>query len=307
MYWSRSLIVKKLASVSFVALVVCLLPHAFAQVNATVGGTVTDTSGAVMPKVDVVAKNNSTGISTKGTTNESGAYEFSSLQPGPYTMSATVAGFKTERFNNVDLGQGQQVRLNFTMQVTQAGETVEVVAEADTQLATTSSSVGGVLANKEVLNLPVASRNVLDLVALTPGVTTQVNAFGAVVPTFAGTQVQDVNTTRDGMVSNDGRYNSSNGAYSATFTSPDMVEEVRVSTNTIDPALGRGSAQVQMRTRAGGNEFHGALFYTNANSALAALLPKSARPEEGLQQPQPVRRPYRRTDQEEQGILLLPD
>jgi hypothetical protein len=254
--------------------VACLLSlgiaqYASAQVNATVGGTVTDSTGGVMPKVEVTAKNNSTGIVTTRTTNETGAYTFPSLQPGSYSLSATAPGFQTQTFNNVELGQNQQVRMNFTLQVSAAGQTVEVVAEADTQLATTSSSVGGVLPDREVQSLPVATRNVLDLVTLTPGVVTQVNAFGATVPEFAGTPTSAVNTTRDGMVTNDGRYN--NGAYSAIFTSPDLVEEVRISTNSIDPSLGRGSAQVQMRTRAGGNDFHGALFYTNNNSDFNAL------------------------------------
>ena len=260
---------KQLTSPFAVALVfVCTLPHAFAQVNATLGGTVADSSGAVMPMVAVAAKNTSTGIVTNGTTNTSGAYDFPTLQPGTYTVTAARSGFKTETYNDVALGQNQQVRLNFTMQVATAGETVDVIAEADTALATTTSSVGGVLANRDVSSLPVLSRNVLDMITLTPGVIQIPGAFAPTVANFMGTQTQDINTTRDGMVSSDGRYNSSNGAYSATFTSPDMIEEVRVSTNTIDPALGRGSAQVQMRTRAGGNAFHGALFYTNANSAL---------------------------------------
>jgi hypothetical protein len=261
----------KQLSRAFAVLALCFAlfaPTAFAQVQAVLGGIVTDSSGAVMPMVTVSAKNNSTGIVTNGTTNASGAYEFPALQPGTYTVTATNAGFRTQAYNDVALGQNQQVRLNFTMAVATAGETVEVIAQADTALATTSSSVGGVLNTRDLESLPVASRNVLDLVALMPGVVLIPGAFAPTVANFMGTQVQDINTTRDGMVSSDGRYNSSNGAYSATFTSADMVEEMRVSTNTIDPALGRGSAQVQMRTRGGGNAFHGALFYTNVNSKL---------------------------------------
>ncbi|HEY6343461.1 MAG TPA: TonB-dependent receptor [Bryobacteraceae bacterium] len=264
----------KQLSRSFAVLALCFalfVPSAFAQVQAVLGGIVTDSSGAVMPMVAVSAKNNSTGIVTNGTTNAAGAYEFPALQPGTYTVTATNAGFRTQAYNDVALGQNQQVRLNFTMAVATAGETVEVIAQADTALATTSSSVGGVLNNRDVESLPVLSRNVLDLISLTPGVIGIQGVFtapGTMIASFMGTQTQDINTTRDGMVSSDGRYNSSNGAYSGTFTSPDMVEEVRVSTNTIDPALGRGSAQVQMRTRGGGNAFHGALFYTNANSGL---------------------------------------
>lgn len=266
---------KQLVLACNAAFLLCLiLPSStFGQVNATVGGTVSDPSGAVIAMVAVSAKNNSTGIVTNATTNATGAYEFSSLQPGTYTLTATISGFKTATFNNVGLGQGQQVRLNFNMELAAAGESVSVVAEADTVLATTSSSVGGTLNLRDVSNLPVATRNVLDLVTLTPGVIGVQGTFtaaGQTVPVFAGTATGNVNTTRDGMTTNDGRYNNSNGAYSGIFTSPDMVEEVRVSTNSIDPALGRGSAQVQMLTRSGGNEYHGALFYTNANSALSA-------------------------------------
>src|SRR5439155_26547489 len=136
-----------------------------------------------------------------------------------------------------------------------------------------SASVGGTLSMRDVSSRPVGSRNVLDLITLTPGVIGVQGTFtaaGQTVPVFAGTATGNVNTTRDGMTTNDGRYNNSNGAYSGIFTSPDMVEEVRISTNSIDPALGRGSAQVQMLTRSGGNDFHGALFYTNSNSALSS-------------------------------------
>ena len=242
----------------------------FAQVNAVLSGTVSDASGALIPGVEVTAKNINTGITDTRLTNETGNFVFPSLQPGTYTLSSSLAGFQNATYNNVVLGQGQQVRLNFTLQVAAAAQNVEVLIAADTLIATTSSSVGNVLPDSVVRDLPLASRNVLDLVATTPAVITTLNAFGAPVQNFGGTPISQVNTTRDGLVTNDGRYNNSNGAYSAVYTSPDMVEEVRITTNNIDPALGRGSAQVQMRTRAGGNEYHGALFYTNNNSKFAA-------------------------------------
>ena len=241
---------------------------AWGQVNATVGGTVSDPSGALVPKVVVTAKTVNTGITNTRVTNEAGAYEFPSLQPGAYSITAASAGFQTQTYNDVQLSQGQPVRLNFNLQLAASAQSVEVVVQADTALATTSASVGGVLAEKDVLTMPVASRNVLDLVALTPGVITVPGVFVATTLNFAGVQQNQVNTTRDGVITNDGRY--ANGAYSGIFTSPDMVEEVRVSTNQIDPSLGRGAAQVQMRTRSGSNEFHGAAFWTNNNSAFNA-------------------------------------
>ena len=239
-----------------------------AQVNAGVGGTVSDPSGALIPKVAVAARNVNTGIVTNTATNEAGSYQFPSLQPGTYTITATAAGFQTATYNDVQLSQSQQVRLNFAMQLAAGAQSVEVVVEADTAIATTSSSVGGLLTDKDLLSASVASRNVLDLIALTPGVISVPGVFVATTLNFAGVQQNQVNTTRDGMITNDGRY--ANGAYSGVFTSPDLVEEVRISTNQIDPSLGRGSAQVQMRTRAGTNEFHGAGFWTNNNSTFNA-------------------------------------
>lgn len=235
---------------------------AFAQVNATVGGTVSDSTGALIPGVDVTATNVNTGIATNRLTNESGNYEFPSLQPGIYTVSAVLSGFQTQTFKNVQLSQGQQVRLNFTLQVGTVATAVEVVVEADTLLATTTASVGNVLPDREVLSLPVSTRNVLDLVR---------TVAGSVGENFAGATTGQVNTTRDGLVTTDGRYAGSNGVYSAIFTSPDLVEEVRVSVTSVDAAVGRGSAQVAMQTRAGTNDYHGALFYTNNNSAFNTL------------------------------------
>ncbi len=240
-----------------------------AQVNAGVGGTVSDPSGASIPKVTVTATNVNTGIAATAVTNDAGSYQFPSLQPGTYTVAAASPGFQSKTYNDVQLAQGQQVRLNFQLQLAAGAQTVEVAAEADTALATTTASVGGVLNEKDILSQPVASRNVLDLVALTPGVINVPGVFTANMLNFAGTQTDQVNTTRDGMVTNDGRY--ANGAYSGIFTSPDMVEEIKVSTNNIDPSLGRGSAQVQMLTRSGSNEFHGAAFWTNNNSIFNSL------------------------------------
>ncbi len=241
-----------------------------AQVNAVLGGTVADSTGAVITGVTVTARNINTGIVQTNQTNDTGNYNFPSLQPGQYTVTATMSGFQTATFTNIELGTGQNTRQNFTLQIASATTSIEVVEVADTISSTTTASVGAVLSERAVATLPILSRNVLDLAATSPGVVTLRNAFGAEVPNFSGMATGQVNTTRDGVITNDGRYNDSNGAYSSIFTSPDMVEEVRVSTNTVDASQGRGAAQVQMRTRSGTNAYHGAVFYTNNNSALSS-------------------------------------
>jgi hypothetical protein len=194
------------------ALFLSLTGTAFAQLNASVGGRVSDASGALIPGVEVTAKNINTGIVTIRISNESGTYEFQSLQPGLYLVSASLTGFRTATFDNVQLSQGQQVRLNFTLQVGGVAQAVEVTVAADTVLATTTASVGNVLPDIQVRSLPLATRNVLDLASITAGV---------VGNNFGGTRMSQVNTTRDGLPTGDGRYLDWNGAYSATFTSPD--------------------------------------------------------------------------------------
>src|SRR5262245_8950681 len=83
--------------------------------NATLGGTVSDSSGALIPGVTITASNTATGIVTTVISNEAGAYQFASLQTGSYRVSAELSGFQTQSYN-VTLGVSQQARLNFTLQ-----------------------------------------------------------------------------------------------------------------------------------------------------------------------------------------------
>ena len=115
----------------FVPVVLLFSVLASAQTNATVGGRVGDAGGAVIPGVEVTARNVNTGIVSDQLTNETGTYNFASLQPGTYTFSAALPGFQTQTFQNVTLSQSQQVRLNFTLEVAGTSQTVEVVTDAN--------------------------------------------------------------------------------------------------------------------------------------------------------------------------------
>ena len=200
--------------------------NAFAQgtVNATVGGTVADATGALIPGVMVTATNVGTGIVNTVVTNESGAYNFASLQPGTYKISAQLPGFQTQTYTDVQLGGAQQVRLNFALQVAAAaGTNVEVTVAADTILATSSSVLSTVLPDYKVRDLPALTGNVFNIVQNLPGVQRDgTGTFGY----MAGGRLGDVNTTRDGVNVNDGRYE--NGAWSSVYSSPDLIEEVKV-------------------------------------------------------------------------------
>src|SRR5262245_16732059 len=127
----------------FVLMLFVLAPiHMAGQtINATLGGTVSDTTGALIPGVAITATNAATGIVSSAITNESGAYQFASLQSGTYKVTAELQGFQTAIYDQVALGLSQQVRLNFTLQVGTVSQSVEVSVAADTLLATSSSSV----------------------------------------------------------------------------------------------------------------------------------------------------------------------
>ncbi len=255
--------------VSTLAVVLLLgwAPLALAQETATVTGTVTDATGALIPGAEVTATNNNTGISRLAISGETGSYTLQALQPGPYTIVASLPGFSDAGIE-INLSSNQTYRENFELQVGTVATAVEVISDADALLATTGASVGDALPEEEVLALPLATRDVFDLLDTTAGLVRDRNEDDAT--NFAGTRVSAVNTTRDGIPVSDGRYLDWNGAFSATYSSPDLVEEVQISVGTVDAASGRGSSQVRLQTRSGTNEFNGALFWTTNNSAFNA-------------------------------------
>src|SRR5262245_15263904 len=252
------------------ALLLCSLLvslNVFAQsTNATVGGTVQDASGAFIPGVTVIATNTATGIVTTVVSNEAGAYQFASLQPGTYEFKAELPGFQTATVKTFPLGGAQQARLNFTLQVgAAAGTTVDVSVAADALLATSSNSVGAILPEYKFRDLPLPVRDVFGLVAATAGVQ---GSGDQMIGNFAGGRISQVNTTRDGVNVSAGRFED--GAWSLTYTSPDLVEEVKVVVAPVDAQTSRGSGQVSMVTRSGTNQFRGSAFWVNHNSAVDA-------------------------------------
>src|SRR3989441_8258671 len=139
------------------AKVVCLFlaMDGFAQViNATLSGTVTDATGALIPGVEITATETETGVVSTGLTNESGIYQFPSLQPGPYRVNASLARFQGQIFQ-ITLGTAQHIRQNFTLQVGGVAQVVEVSVAPDQLLTTLSSSVGNALPRREVADLPI--------------------------------------------------------------------------------------------------------------------------------------------------------
>ena len=245
----------------FVSLVVPMLAllwtgTAFAQ-NSGVSGSVLDPSDALIPGVTVTATHLDTGVLSSTVTNETGTYNFVSLQPGPYRMSAALPGFQTQTFNNYRVGAGEQLRLNFTLQLAQGQTSIEVSVDATNLIATSSSSIGQVLSTTRVQSLPLIGEDILQLIDIMPGV---------VGESFAGVSQMSVNTVRDGLSVSDGRFNA--GVFGTTVMNPDLVGEVRLILAPVDAELGRGNGQVQITTRSGTNRFTGSAVWNIRNTAL---------------------------------------
>ena len=238
----------------------------FAQTgNSSVAGFVQDPSGAYIPGVTITATNTQTGVVTTAITNESGAYNIPSLLPGIYKLSSELPGFKSRVFNDVQLGANTTARYNFTLEVGAVSEAIEVTAERTALIAESSPTIGQVLPEQQVRDLPLVSNNVLDLMKTMPGVRGGIYSSAT---TFAGISASAVNTTRDGLSVQEGRY--AYGVGSTTLINPDMVGEFRVILAPVDAETGRGNGQVQIITRSGTNQFRGSAVWNVRNSALDA-------------------------------------
>ena len=233
--------------------------------NASISGFVQDASKAFVPGVTVTLTNTQTGVTASAVTNETGTYLVQSLLPGVYRLTASLPGFRTHTVNDMTLGAGAAAKYNIVMEVGQVNTSVEVAATASSLIADTSSSIGQVLDREIVQDLPLVSNNVLDLMKTMAGVRGQGLGEGT---SFAGVTTGMVNTVRDGLSVQDGRYAA--GVGSTTLMNPDMVGEFRVILTPVDAEMGRGNGQVQIVTRSGTNALHGAAVWSVRNSALDA-------------------------------------
>ena len=258
----------------------CAAP-AHAQVSgATVSGTVTDPSGSAVPKAQITIKDVATGAARVVVTDGAGLYSAPNLLPGGYEISATAAGFSTQRRTGVTLTVGAQQTIDFTMQLGQVSQTVEVTTETPT-VELTSSELSATVDATTVRELPLNGRSWVDLGSLQPGVNqpnTQkpLTVAGRGQRGF-GTQVSisgarpDENLYRlDGININDYANNSPSNV-SGGATGVDAIQEFSVLTGNAPAQYGRSSGGIfNAITRSGTNQFHGSAYEFLRNSALDA-------------------------------------
>ncbi|MBI3207657.1 MAG: carboxypeptidase regulatory-like domain-containing protein [Candidatus Solibacter usitatus] len=226
--------------------------------DAALSGTVADQTGAAVPGATVTVTNTRTGVEIASTANNAGVYLFPSLLPGVYRIQAGHAGFKKYVLNEVSLGLGERLTINLPMELGAVAESIEV-ASRNEALATATATVGGLLTERSIQQLPLISRDALGLTTTQPG-TNGTN--------FNGAQRVALNITLDGINVQDNRINS--GVFSTLFTSVDRIEEVQVITSPVDAEFGRGSGQIILNSRGGSNQFVGSAFEQLRNTALNA-------------------------------------
>src|SRR5215467_8293553 len=257
----------------------CLLgTMAFGQINnATLTGIVTDSTKAVLPGVTITATNTGTGVVLTNVSNEAGAYTILSLIPGTYDVTAELPGFQKETYAKVELGNAVTVRLNFTLNVANQTQNVEVTIAADTLLATSSPTIGQVMTEGKVSALPVVGNNVIDMLSVLGGIDNMVltsanpqagHAFGREGTTLAGVSAHDTPVLRDGVMVSDVRWPT--GINTNTVMNPDLVGEVRLIVAPVDAEFGRGNGAIQITTRSGTNQYRGAATWSLISSATNA-------------------------------------
>ncbi len=252
-----------------------LMTPVFAQTFGEITGEIKDTSGALIPGAAITLTNTATNAVRTTMANESGLYAFPSLVPGAYRLKVESSGFKTVTQTDIQLQVQQTARLDFILEVGQMSEAIEVKANA-ALLSTEDATVGTVIENKRIVELPLNGRNFLQLVALSPNVTYGFATPGQVSGRQGGDRgSQNISLmgmrgtwnrfTLDGVENTDVNFN-----LYVVLPSIDALQEFKVQSGIYPAEFGRAAAQINVSTKPGGNIFHGALFEFLRNDKLDA-------------------------------------
>jgi hypothetical protein len=238
-------------------------------------GTVADPTGAVVAGATVVVANAATGVTRSLTTNASGVYDAPALTPGAYSVRVTLTGFTSSLRSGIEVGVGQVNRQDFALAVGDMNQSVEVQALAST-LDTETTTIGTVIENRSIEDLPLNGRNYLQLADLVPSGTiygpqnyiAQARGGGdrsQFQLNLAGQRFQSVHYTLDGLENTDFNY----GTY-LVQPSIDALQEFNVETGTYSAEFGHNMSQMNVVTKSGTNQYHGSLFEFLRNTDMDA-------------------------------------
>ena len=255
-----------IASYFLLAGAIMLWGCALAWGQATSGeitGVVTDASKAVIPGVEVIATNVATGISRNGLTETNGLYRINLLQPGPYTVKASMTGFTTAVREGITVSVGQMARVDLTLEVGNISETVTVSGEAS-PIETEQGRVSTLVDSKRILDMPLNGRNIYTLMTLAPGA---VNSTATVTePGAGGSDNTDTASVNGGRINFngfwlDGVTNKGLSGGSSFAPTADSIQEFRMETMNFSAEFGASAGSVvNVVSKSGTNDFHGTAY-----------------------------------------------
>jgi hypothetical protein len=238
------------------------------QDTGIITGVVTDQSGSAVPNAAITLSNTGTNTTTSVTTDNDGLFVATPLRIGPYTITVEARGFKKTVRDNVLLRVQDRLRLDFSLEVGQLTETIEVRAEAPI-LQSETTSLGQVIATKPVSELPLNGRNFIQLIALTPGayIPQRNNSlYQDFLIGINGNRIQNNNFLLDGI-----NNNTTDNNQAPVLPSPDAIAEFKVQSNLQPAEFGRGlGGTINISLRSGTNNFHGVAFEFMRNDKLDA-------------------------------------
>jgi hypothetical protein len=252
----------------FTLILLPVLAHAQSRTTGQIVGTVKDASGAVIPNAAIILIDAGTGNTAETKSGSEGGFVFPNLQPGTYTLTATVTGFQPVTLQQITVLTSRSTDVTVQFQVAGLSEQVQVEGRAAV-VETTSTTVASTVRNAEIAKLPLAGRNILGFALLVPGAA---QSTGARDSEYNGLPGGAVNITLDGVNNNSQRFRSGGTSFFA-FAPIRLgaVEEVTVSTAGLTAEAGaEGAVQVQFATKRGTNRFRGQVFDTIQNEKLNA-------------------------------------
>lgn len=247
------------------------------QATSQIQGIVLDPAGAAVPGAEIKATQTDTGVVRTTTSGSDGSYALANLAIGPYRVEVTKTGFSTYVQTGIVLQVASNPTLNVSLKVGAVSESIQVEANT-TQVETQTTSIGGVIENKRILDLPLNGRNPVELLVLTgatiPGGKNGTAGFpGGLNFSVAGGQLSGIGYFLDGTA-----YNNLFDAVNLPFPFPDALQEFKVETSTLTAQNGTHSAAaVSAVVKSGTNEYHGDVFEFLRNAEMNARNFKASR------------------------------
>lgn len=235
--------------------------------RGSLNGVVTDATGAAVSGASVIVRHLATGREARVNSDTSGAYVFPSLEVGEYNVRAEANGFKRVEVQQVIIEVSTPARLNVMLEIGEVSEAVVVTTESQEMVNTSSPTLTNVISTRQVRDLPLPTRNPLDLARLQMGIA--VTGDDTRNASVGGLRGSGTNVTQDGINAMD-NFVKTSAFFAISAPSLNSTSEFSVTVGTVGSDSGRGVAQVRMVTKSGTNDFHGSLFWQHRNDALNA-------------------------------------